>query len=60
MDTGKTVTIGHGIEFLGETESEDHWLYGNQRFRGKGPELLAVRMAIKENSRPETLGDGTG
>ena len=60
VDTGKTVTIGHGIEFLGETDSQDHWLYGNQRFRGQNPELIAVRMAIKENSRPEILGDGTG
>ena len=35
VDTGKTVTIGHGIEFLGETDSQDRWLYGNQRFRGQ-------------------------
>ena len=60
VDTGKTVTIGHGIEFLGETDSQDRWLYGNQRFRGQKPELIAVRMAIKENSKPEVLGNGTG
>jgi hypothetical protein len=60
VDTGKTVTIGNGIEFLGETDSQDRWLYGNQRFRGDKPEFIAMRMAIKENSKPVVLGNGTG
>ncbi len=60
VEAGRTVTIGHGIEFLGETDSQDTWLYGNQRFRGQDPEHIAVRIAIKENSVPEILGNGTG
>jgi hypothetical protein len=54
-DSGQMTFITHGIECPGGTDSTDTWLYGTQRFRGRKPEFVAVRVRNQPGSRLETL-----
>jgi len=45
------IVIGQGLNGIGETDSEDHWLFGKNQ---KG----IVRVPIRENSRAEDISAG--
>ena len=54
-DTGEKVAIAHGIECPGGTDSTDTWLYGTQRFRGRKPEFVTVRVRNQPGSSLEAV-----
>jgi len=74
VETGELTTISYGVEELGETNSDDTYLYGVQRYRSSeqqssgdylsipGQERVSVLMEIlpDSTSQPVRFGDGTG
>ena len=54
-DTGEKVAIAHGIECPGGTDSTDTWLYGTQRFRGRKPEFVTVRVRNQPGSSLDAI-----
>jgi len=59
-DTGETSHVVYGIEILGETDADDQWIYGAQRFRRQTPPYKSVRIAIREKDKFEYLPEVTG
>lgn len=54
--TGKTDLITHGMEFLGSTDSEDRWIYGNQRLRYlPGKQWHTARARLQPDSKLEVI-----
>jgi len=45
-DQRTTIAAGPGPEMLGETDSQDRWLYGAMRFRGQNPEFQVIRINV--------------
>jgi len=54
-DAGEKVLITHGMEGPGSLDATDAWLYGVQRFRGRKPESVTVRVRNQPNSKLEAL-----
>jgi hypothetical protein len=56
MSAGTTDLITHGMEFLGSTDSEDRWIYGNQRLRYlPGKQWHTARARLQPNSPLEVI-----
>jgi hypothetical protein len=60
LETDDEVRLCYGVEGLGETDYQDRWLYGRQRFRGQEPEFRVCRIPIRETSEVELLPEVTG
>ncbi len=54
-DTGEKVVITHGMEGPGSLDATDTWLYGVQRYRGRKPEMITVRVRNQPNSEIELI-----
>ena len=54
-DSGEKIVIAHGMEQPGGLDSTDTWLFGTQRFRGRTPEHVAVRVRNAPGSKLEPL-----
>lgn len=54
-DTGEKVVITHGMEGPGSLDATDTWLYGVQRYRGRKPEMITVRVRNQPNSQIELI-----
>jgi hypothetical protein len=53
--------LAEGIQWLGETDSDDRWLYGSKScISDRGPAGTNVRIPIVENAVPEVLPDARG
>ena len=55
LDTGERVVITHGMEGPTSLDSSDTWLYGVQRYRGRKPQMVTVRVLNKPHSRLELI-----
>ena len=49
-NTGEKVVITHGMEGPGSLDATDTWLYGVQRYRGRKPEMVTVRVRVRNRS----------
>jgi len=58
VDNNKLTRIARGVTYLGETDSDDRWLYGSTMLERR--RRLGVRMPIREDSRPEIIDTVTG
>ena len=54
-DTGEKAVIAHGMEIPGGMDPTDTWLYGTQRYRGRKPQYITVRVRNQPNSTLEVI-----
>jgi hypothetical protein len=53
--SGEKVVITHGMEGPGSLDATDTWLYGVQRYRGRMPEMVTVRVRNRPGSIIEAI-----
>ena len=59
-DRRTIIAPGPGPEMLGETDSEDRWLYGALRFRRQEPEFQVIRIHIRPEGGYDKLPEVQG
>ncbi|MDY7032765.1 MAG: hypothetical protein SVY10_12770 [Thermodesulfobacteriota bacterium] len=60
VDSGRKELVSWGMEFLGSTDREDRWIYGNKRLGFlKGKKWFTARAVIAPMSEPEIIYKNT-